>query len=444
MPHLRLCQKIREQSWSQMEVSSPNALLFRQSSLTLLELLTQLELSLITHFRHQNVPPPMCSTSLRLYPQLPPNPRRIRQAPRSFALAPHKDLLAVLHTDDHTVVWDLSQTTISSKGAVSRSPPILVWEGKLNQEASQSPSITRQIAIWRRQSFSENVSVEDDWCIAVIGSDVSSNQDRIYLDLGKEGFRKRESILSEESNGRLFVSQRGCFCMNRDGTILRGISFTIPIPQTKNHPFICHFPFVVDVEIGHLRPTNIQLPAFCLEIAVIRDDSSCLAIVGLSQSGKLFLASAFESSPTSPSIKHTAQDSIGSKQIIFTLADSASSFTLTPSFVVYTTTSHEAHFVPVQRALDILFTSSLNSPDSILPSSDLPSSLLENVDKRKVERGSKIVVAIPSTMSLVLQMPRGNLETICPRAFVLEIVRSDVTKYVLLSAYLLTGRNLVY
>ncbi|KAF8885990.1 IKI3 family-domain-containing protein [Infundibulicybe gibba] len=47
-------------------------------------------------------------------------------------------------------------------------------------------------------------------------------------------------------------------------------------------------------------------------------------------------------------------------------------------------------------------------------------------EKRRVERGSRIVVAVPSTMSLILQMPRGNLETINPRPLVLEVVRQDL------------------
>ncbi|KAE9404784.1 IKI3-domain-containing protein [Gymnopus androsaceus JB14] len=51
---------------------------------------------------------------------------------------------------------------------------------------------------------------------------------------------------------------------------------------------------------------------------------------------------------------------------------------------------------------------------------------LINWEKRRVERGSKIVVCIPSAMSLVLQMPRGNLETINPRPLVLEVVRQDL------------------
>lgn len=42
---------------------------------------------------------------------------------------------------------------------------------------------------------------------------------------------------------------------------------------------------------------------------------------------------------------------------------------------------------------------------------------------RRVERGSQLVVAVPCDTRVVLQMPRGNLEGIHPRALVLSAVR---------------------
>ena len=47
-------------------------------------------------------------------------------------------------------------------------------------------------------------------------------------------------------------------------------------------------------------------------------------------------------------------------------------------------------------------------------------------ETRRIERGALAVVACPSSMSLVLQMPRGNLEAIYPRPLVLAVVRRDV------------------
>jgi elongator complex protein 1 len=42
---------------------------------------------------------------------------------------------------------------------------------------------------------------------------------------------------------------------------------------------------------------------------------------------------------------------------------------------------------------------------------------------RSIERGAKLVTAMPTNMSLILQMPRGNLETIFPRAMVVAGIR---------------------
>lgn len=45
---------------------------------------------------------------------------------------------------------------------------------------------------------------------------------------------------------------------------------------------------------------------------------------------------------------------------------------------------------------------------------------------RRVERGSRIVAVVPDDTKLILQMPRGNLETIHPRALVLSAVRKNL------------------
>lgn len=102
--------------------------------------------------------------------------------------------------------------------------------------------------------------------------------------------------------------------------------------------------------------------------------------------------------------------------------------------MIYTTTSHESWYVPI---------SSLNGASATEAGllADAGSSAgggtggtgkeVAGTEKRRVERGSRIVVAVPSTMSLVLQMPRGNMETINPRAMVMRVVRDDVDAYVL-------------
>lgn len=107
------------------------------------------------------------------------------------------------------------------------------------------------------------------------------------------------------------------------------------------------------------------------------------------------------------------------------LAPNATSFTIASEFVIYTTNAHDAWFVP------------LNVLQSVLSATDHEfKNMASTWETRKVERGSRIVVAVPSSMSLVLQMPRGNLETINPRPLVMEVVKQDLDAYANIHIYL--------
>lgn len=55
---------------------------------------------------------------------------------------------------------------------------------------------------------------------------------------------------------------------------------------------------------------------------------------------------------------------------------------------------------------------------------------------RNIERGAKLIAVMPTNFSVVLQMPRGNLETIYPRALVLAGIRRYIEKKDYKSAYL--------
>ena len=80
-------------------------------------------------------------------------------------------------------------------------------------------------------------------------------------------------------------------------------------------------------------------------------------------------------------------------------------------------------------------------------SPDKPLAHDENI--RRVERGSRIVTVVPHDTHLVLQMPRGNLETISPRALVLSCVRRHLDGAEFKSAFVLMRKhrinmNLIY
>ncbi|KAM4066889.1 IKI3 family protein [Hirsutella rhossiliensis] len=92
------------------------------------------------------------------------------------------------------------------------------------------------------------------------------------------------------------------------------------------------------------------------------------------------------------------------------LAKNCTSFTVTPSHLIFTTGNHfvkYVHLTPEVQGLEV------------------PADDPEKDERcRSIERGSRLVVAIPTNMSIVLQMPRGNVETIFPRAMVVAGIRS--------------------
>ena len=60
---------------------------------------------------------------------------------------------------------------------------------------------------------------------------------------------------------------------------------------------------------------------------------------------------------------------------------------------------------------------------------EIPSDTPETDERcRSIERGARLVTVMPSIFALVLQMPRGNLETIYPRALVLAGIRDNINK----------------
>ncbi|KAJ2773674.1 putative elongator complex protein 1, partial [Coemansia nantahalensis] len=134
-------------------------------------------------------------------------------------------------------------------------------------------------------------------------------------------------------------------------------------------------------------------PAPCVEIAAVRpsDDSNGAAVVvGRSARNQLF-----------------ANDHVISTVCL--------SFYLRRDMLLFTTTTHRLRFVPVSASL----AAAAPSEDD---EGDASGSKFEE-RQRRVERGSAIVLAAPVGDAVVLQMPRGNLETIRPRALVLAAVR---------------------
>ncbi|TIC74349.1 IKI3-domain-containing protein [Wallemia mellicola] len=138
---------------------------------------------------------------------------------------------------------------------------------------------------------------------------------------------------------------------------------------------------------GILDELDIVLDGFCPHLQYHEATSN---IVAMSANGKLKIGNI---------------DAV----MMSTLANNALSFSLTPEFLIATTSSHKAIFLDLNEQND-------------------NAKLVEELEERRVERGSRIVVSCPRAMRLVLQMPRGNLETIAPRPLVLQNVKRDVDR----------------
>ena len=107
------------------------------------------------------------------------------------------------------------------------------------------------------------------------------------------------------------------------------------------------------------------------------------------------------------------------------ISQGVTSMLLTDAYLLFTTAQHQLQFIHL-----------LNNPlfyndeqfkelkDDINQTSQTTNGHDERV--RTVERGSLLVNSIPSKSSVILQAPRGNLETIYPRIMVLNDVRKDI------------------
>jgi elongator complex protein 1 len=109
-----------------------------------------------------------------------------------------------------------------------------------------------------------------------------------------------------------------------------------------------------------------------------------------------------------------------------TLVRNCTSFVVTPAHLIFTTTQHLLKFVhltsPDGTLICLFMWSKLTAIEMEIPA-DEPQ---KDERCRSIERGAKLVTVMPTTYSVVLQMPRGNLETIYPRALVVAAIRRSI------------------
>lgn len=140
-----------------------------------------------------------------------------------------------------------------------------------------------------------------------------------------------------------------------------------------------------------------RFPQFCAHIEAITTSLKSLLIIGLSDTGKLYYNERI-------------------------LAKGVTSFKLTDQFLCVTTAQSKLCFIHIETicSADLSYISSIDLEDERL---------------RQIERGSTLVTVAPSRYAVILQAPRGNLETIYPRIMVLTAVRDFIKDKEYLKAF---------
>ncbi|GAA5969527.1 hypothetical protein JCM11641_008144 [Rhodosporidiobolus odoratus] len=365
----------------------------------------------LTPFRLLNIPPPMSGRVLSSHSTSPLPPVHIAfSSSPSVPTAPV--LFALLTPTSHLSLysWPLPLPT-SAKAAQAAAQaglpePVLEWTVQLDPNAERA-GVAKQCAIVGASVEEVRVAVlrtsaEGDE-VVLVGSGPKGGERTVQVMEGSKRIVSAEQVGEADEEGRY---EAGFVLETATGELLE-----VPASAQRG-------------DLAFPSPSLSSLPEFCPQIQHVLLPSPFSAtspplsgLIGLAPSGRLYSTSKL-------------------------LATDATSFTLTPDFLIYTTFSHEAKFLP----LDSL------SPSSAVIAEGYSESFArraaaggagvgEGGIKRAVERGARIVQVVPSSTSLVLQMPRGNLETVCPRPLVIRVVRGLLNSKRYRPAFLLSRRH---
>ncbi|KAF8963616.1 IKI3 family-domain-containing protein [Flammula alnicola] len=326
---------------------------------------------LLTPFRSQNVPPPMSSHQLSVSPESSDSSSvSAVSTPMYATFSPENDTMGILWEHGYAEIWALKMRLVPGPAKIV--DPSKVWAGSLGEEEGIR---------WRQLGVkADDDSTGSSYTITALGTSSTHDNDTVTV-LNVNGGASTGAVTFQ-------LPYRNC-------RLLSG-----SVPDTYQGPDGEIFQYTQQDEI--LMPVA-RFPEFCVNVHKIvipptaaEGSEEQVIYVGLAKSGKLYASTSDEETRT--------------------LSTNTTSFSLASGFVIFTTSTHEAIFAPV-ASLPKLFEQQAEGAPKEVPA---------EWERRKVERGSRIVVAVPSSMSLVLQMPRGNLETINPRPLVMEVVKQDL------------------
>ncbi|PLW50050.1 hypothetical protein PCANC_08193 [Puccinia coronata f. sp. avenae] len=352
---------------------------------------------LLTPFRFQVVPPPM--STFQLSTQSFPSVAHPR-IPTHIAFSPRSSLLCALFPggDVSCYLWQLSPIKIPPSRPVENIcvnlrchfPTRILCRQMIIIEPTDDQRSGRGYSSILVVLFSELDStnkLRDGVHIQRIRTDAA---EQAPLEIPSDGQKPSRFYASEGEEWWKIFPGGACGYVQTSQGLIKKVSCKQEGPS-------------IDFAIENI---SFRLAEFCPIVQCIHshsissDDSRQSRALGLTASGKLFL----------------------NQELV---ANDCSSFTADSDHLLYTTFSHQLNFIEL---------SGLFQSENV--SSDLGGSAVEPSQAarftpsmvRAVERGSMIITSVPSSMKVILQMPRGNLEAIHPRPMVLRCICLDFLK----------------
>jgi len=268
---------------------------------------------------------------------------------------------------------DVAHSADGRQLAVLHARAVTVWAGDYSSKPMKKASLLRTI----------NLMADSD---SSLDADLHTRQ--IALSPGSEDW----TILCTADNASGGLRSTAAFFAESlptpsDSPIAsfasRSIHDTILVQDEKGE--------ILTVQDDIPTPAGATLPTSCPVFDLWEGTGGTSIAFGLSDSGVLHIVSSDASPLRVPG---------------------CTSFLVTSSHLIYTTSQHLLKFVHLQHGTGIQIP--LDEPE-------------KDERCRNVERGARVITVVPSAFSLILQMPRGNLETIYPRALVLAGIRQRVT-----------------
>ncbi|KAG0673877.1 hypothetical protein C6P42_002503 [Pichia californica] len=176
----------------------------------------------------------------------------------------------------------------------------------------------------------------------------------------------------------------------------------------------------IDGSINLIKNSNLKLigkfPQICSDFIVVDiksefNDEIINLPIGLMNSGKLYINSKL-------------------------ISQGVTSYLVTDSYLLYTTAQHQLKFIHLLNNESlysdnddndvVINNNNNNNNNNNIESQEIINDDIHDERVRNIERGSILINTIPSKSCVILQAPRGNLETIYPRIMVLNDIRKAI------------------